>query len=58
LIQQHARQQIQKLPETCRRLRQPEAYVISISQRLEKLFLDIRGRIKPKTHAPTKQSAA
>jgi nicotinate phosphoribosyltransferase len=56
LIQQHARQQIQKLPETCRRLRQPEPYVITVSQRLENLLRDVRSKIKPKAQAPTNQS--
>jgi nicotinate phosphoribosyltransferase len=55
-IQQHAQQQIQKLPETCRKLRQPEPYVITVSQRLENLLRDVRSKIKPKAQAPTNQS--
>ena len=45
-IQQYARQQIEKIPEGCRRLRQPEAYIVGFSQRLESLLRDVRRRIK------------
>jgi nicotinate phosphoribosyltransferase len=55
-IQQNAQQQIEKLPETCRRLRQPEPYVITVSQRLENLLRDVRSKIKPKAQDPTNQS--
>lgn len=48
-IQQYARQQIEKIPEGCRRLKQPESYIVSFSQRLESLLTDARRRIKPQS---------
>ena len=49
-IQQHARQELQKIPVGCRRLKEPESYIVSVSQRLEVLLADVRRRIKPQRH--------
>lgn len=53
-IQQYARQQIGKVPEGCRRLRNPEPYVVSFSQRLEALLRDVRRKIKSQSDASPK----
>jgi len=44
-IQEHARQELRRLPEAYRRIQDPEAYPVSFSQRLERLFEDVRGRL-------------
>ncbi|MFY9559184.1 MAG: nicotinate phosphoribosyltransferase [Terriglobales bacterium] len=44
-IRERTRQELRKLPEACRRLQNPEAYPVSFSQRLERLFEDVRGRL-------------
>lgn len=46
-IQQYARQQMEKIPEGCRRLTQPEPYVVTFSQRLQGLLADVRRRMGP-----------
>lgn len=55
-IQQHARQRIEKIPEGCRRLRQPEAYIVAFSQRLRNLLADVRRRIGPQREGSSKES--
>jgi nicotinate phosphoribosyltransferase len=55
-IQERAQQQIGKLPETCRRLRSPEPYVVTFSQRLENLLREVRGKIKPRGESSTGKS--
>jgi len=49
-IQQHACQELEKIPVGCRRLKEPESYIVSFSQRLEALLADVRRRIKPQRH--------
>jgi nicotinate phosphoribosyltransferase len=49
-IQQHARQELEKIPVGCHRLKEPESYIVSFSQRLEVLLADVRRRIKPQRH--------
>jgi nicotinate phosphoribosyltransferase len=44
-IQEHARRELRRLPEAYRRIQDPEAYPVSFSQRLERLFEDVRGRL-------------
>jgi len=55
-IQEQTRQQIRKLPETCRRLRHPEPYVVTFSQRLENLLREVRGKIKPRGQTSPRKS--
>src|SRR5713101_1596905 len=44
-IQEHARRELRRLPEAYRRIQDPEAYPVSFSRRLERLFEDVRGRL-------------
>jgi nicotinate phosphoribosyltransferase len=45
-IQQYAREQIGKIPATCRRIQKPEAYPVTISERLRNSLREVRQQIR------------
>jgi nicotinate phosphoribosyltransferase len=45
-IQQYAREQIGKIPAECRRIQKPEAYTVTISERLQDSLREVRQRIR------------
>ncbi|HUK48455.1 MAG TPA: nicotinate phosphoribosyltransferase [Terriglobales bacterium] len=55
-IQQRAREQIERIPERCSRLRDAKPYPVTFSECLKKLLGDVRGRMKPRTGPATERS--
>jgi nicotinate phosphoribosyltransferase len=57
-IQDRAGQQIERIPESCRRLKHSDGYRVTFSERLQKLLGDVRGRMKPGAALAAERSRA
>lgn len=55
-IQKRAREQLERIPQGCRRLRNADCYPVSFSERLQKLLGDVRGRMNPQPQDATERS--